>query len=243
MSALPAPESVAHEPRELPASYLIPYAFVTIPAGARTLAGFIDWVMSPDYPDRGKLSYIEGDIVLDMTPEEINAHNRVKLEVMSVLTRLIKKSDLGELFIRGALLVNEEADLSTEPDCFFATWETLEEERLRFVRSEKNPDAIIRLEGTPDWVLEIVSDTSEQTDMVRLARSYYRAGVSEYWLIDARGETIDFQILVRGGSAFEAVAPRSGGWLPSGVFDRRFRLHREKDEFDFWVYTLETKRL
>src|SRR5262249_54299163 len=120
MSALPAPESVAHEPRELPASYLIPYAFVTIPAGARTLAGFIDWVMSPDYPDRGKISFINGDLVIDMSPEEVNAHNRIKREVTYVLTGLLKKKDLGELYVDGAWLVNEEAELSTEPDCFFA---------------------------------------------------------------------------------------------------------------------------
>ena len=43
------------------------------------------------------------------------------------------------------------------------------------------------MEGTPDMVLEILSDTSEQKDLVDLPANYQTAGIPEFWRIDARG--------------------------------------------------------
>ena len=77
--------------------------------------------------------------------------------------------------------------------------------------------------GTPDWLLEIVSQTSVAKDTKRLRRQYHRAGVSEYWLIDARGEDIDFQILLWTESDY-AGAPERKGWQRSRVPSQPGRL-------------------
>src|SRR6266545_6384108 len=108
MSSLPVPESVVAEPRELPASHLIPYTCLTIPASARTLAGFCDWMLSPSFPERGKISYLNGDIEIDMSPEEVNAHSLIKQEISMQLGLLIKKRRLGLLFPDRVALVNED---------------------------------------------------------------------------------------------------------------------------------------
>jgi hypothetical protein len=64
--------------------------------------------------------------------------------------------------------------------------------------------------------------------------------VREYWLIDARGEEINFQILIRGESDYAATVGR-GGWQTSVVFKRRFRLVRQRGRMNLWEYTLEVK--
>ena len=70
--------------------------------------------------------------------------------------------------------------------------------------------------------------------------AYHRAGIPEYWIIDARGEEIDFHILHRRKSGY-ASAPARGGWQRSRVFGRSFRLDRKLDEFGLWEYTLHVK--
>lgn len=44
--------------------------------------------------------------------------------------------------------------------------------------------------GAPDWVIEIVSPSSRQMDYVRKLSLYEEAGVREYWIVDAKQQTI-----------------------------------------------------
>ena len=103
---------------------------VHIPADAFVHAGFRRWVTSEGFPDRGRATFAEGEVFFEMSPESIEAHNKVKTAFTTGLERLISEENLGELYMDGALLTNERAGLSTEPDAMFASWETLERERL-----------------------------------------------------------------------------------------------------------------
>src|SRR5205807_5053207 len=98
----------------------------------------------------------------------------------------------------------------------------------------------LEIEGTPDWIMEIVSDSSVRKDKTRLREAYHRVGIPEYWLIDARGEEISFQILLWRRNGY-AAAPQRGGWQPSRVFRHGFRLKRQRDELGFWEYTLHAQ--
>ena len=86
-------------------------------------------------------------------------------------------------------------------------------------------------------MLEVVSDSSEEKDTVQLREAYHRAGVAEYWVVDARGEEVEFQVLHRRRTGFAAVPVREG-WQRSRVFGREFRLERRRDEFGMWEYEL-----
>jgi Uma2 family endonuclease len=97
------------------------------------------------------------------------------------------------------------------------------------------------MRGSPDWVLEVISDTAVRKDTVRLLELYYLANIREYWLVDARGESLEFVIYRRGRKAFKPV-PAARGWLPSEVFSRRFQLTRKPDEFGGWEYTLKVSK-
>jgi Uma2 family endonuclease len=139
-------------------------------------------------------------------------------------------------------VTNVEANLSTEPDASFATWDSLGAGRVRLVPREGVHGQYLELEGTPDWVLEVVSKYSVRKDTRRLRERYHRAGIPEYWLIDARGDEVVFDLLVRAESDYVSEVGR-GGWQTSPVFGRRFRLVRSRGPLELWQYTLQVKGL
>lgn len=210
---------------------------VRLPAGVGTLAGFRAWATSGDFPDRLRATFLRGEITLDMSPEELETHNKVKTEATLVVGQLNKELDLGEFYSDGTLVTNEAAELSTEPDASFASWASFETGRVRLVPREDVPGQYVELIGTPDWVLEVVSRYSVKKDTQELREAYHRAGVPEYWVLDARYEEIDFQILRWRRDRYVSAAPR-GGWVRSTVFGRRFRLERERNRLGRWRYAL-----
>lgn len=245
MSALPVRQPTVAEPPN-PSGFVasvvsLPEQQVAIPASAFTLAGFRAWAKSEDFPQQGRIAFLERELYIDMSPEELETHSSIKGEITRVLLTLNRKLRLGKLYPDGVLLTNPEVGLSTEADAILATWADLDSEKVRFVPREGVEGQYIEVEGTPTWVLEVVSRYSVRKDTRVLRDLYYRAGVSEYWLVNALGEDIQFDILTRGETEYTAVAGR-GGWVRSGVFGRRFRLTRERDERDFWEYTLDARR-
>ncbi|HUE69450.1 MAG TPA: Uma2 family endonuclease [Pirellulaceae bacterium] len=209
---------------------------LVIPRDAYTTAGFLRWTMTDDFPEKGKIELIDGEIFIDMNAEMIDTHALLKLAVHSTLAPLVDRLELGVFFPDGTLITNEAANLSNNPDGSFASNGTLDRKRVEIV-PDKSGHYVHSLRGSPDWVLEIVSRSSVQKDTVKLKKLYYKAGVREYWIIDARGKEIDFQILVRGKGGFVSQ-PKRGNWLNSAVFSRRFSLKR-KSYHGLWKYTLD----
>ena len=77
-------------------------------------------------------------------------------------------------------------------------------------------------------------------DTKQLPSAYYRAGIREYWIVDARSDPLRFRVLVRGARRFSSVSP-ARGWLRSQVFGHAFRLERRRDRVGGWRYTLHVK--
>ena len=211
---------------------------IRVPASAVTLAGFREWVLSDDFPEFGRFSYIQGELFIDMSPEELDTHNRVKSEVAYAIMGLNKELDLGHFYSDRTLVTNEAAELYTEPDGTFVSWQSYEAGRVRLLPRKDVAGQYIELQGTPDWVVEIISRSSVEKDTRTLREAYHRARVREYWIINAQFDEIDFQILRYRRDRYVAVSPR-GGWLRSQVFGRGFRLERRRDRLGFWEYTLQ----
>ncbi len=210
---------------------------VSIPADVVDVESFRRWALSPRFPDRGRFSFLNGEVWFDMSPEELLTHNRVKGEIAAVLTTLLKAKPLGYYFHDRALLTCASVGLSTEADGTFVSFESLRSGRVRMVEGAVG---FVELEGAPDMVLEVVSPSSVRKDNVTLRDLYGRAGVDEYWLVDARGPKPRFDILrPRGGKL--AVAPARGGWLASSVFGKSFRLLRRIDEMGHPSHLLECR--
>ena len=212
---------------------------VIVPASAMTHEGFRRWAVSDDFPDRGLISYLAGEIWIDMSPESLESHNKVKSALTVGIGRFVDEHDLGEVYSDRTLITHERAELSTEPDLTFATWDTLKSGRLSPVPRKDQRD-YKELEGTPDWVLEIVSDSSVTKDTKRLRRLYHKAGVPEYWIVDARGEEIVLRVLVRQDADYSQVTPREG-WCASEVFDRLVKIERTRNPVGTWRYHLHFK--
>jgi Uma2 family endonuclease len=175
-----------------------------------------------------------------MAPEELETHNKIKTEIGRVIPNLNVELNLGVYYSDRTLLSNVRANLSTEPDATFVTWESLEQNRVRLVPRQGQSGQYLELEGRPDWVLEIVSQTSVAKDTKKLRHLYHLAEIPEYWLIDARRETIHFQILIWRPTEYVAGLHR-GSWHRSPVFDRNFHLRRHRDRLGFWAYSLDVK--
>jgi Uma2 family endonuclease len=211
-----------------------------LPTSIFTYAGFRDWAASDAYPERGRISYLNGEVVLDLSPEEIETHNKVKEVVNRVIGGLVVDADLGQYYPDGVQVTNDPTGLDHVPDGVFVSWEALESGRARLAPRKRRRGEYVQLAGAPDWVLEVVSQTSVKKDTRDLPRIYCRSGIREYWLIDARGDEIEFRIFVRGRARYKAVAPR-GGWLASPVFGRAFRLERRRDRLGLWKYALRVR--
>jgi Uma2 family endonuclease len=123
--------------------------------------------------------------------------------------------------------------LCTEPDGTFVSNASLHDKRVRLVARDER---YLEIEGTPDMVLEVVSDSSVRKDTRTLKALYWHAGVAEYWLIDGRGATIRFDILRHTPDGYVPTR-KSGGWVRSGVFGKSFRLTAGSDEFGHPEYT------
>lgn len=228
-------------PPSISASASADWPAISIPAAAaRSLDGFRDWAHSDDFPQRGKVSFIQGEILIDMSPEDLSTHSQIKAEIGCRIHQLVEELDLGVFYPDRTLLTHPSAQLSTEPDGTFVSWQAFESGRARRVAAKSRKGQYVELEGAVDWVLEIISPSSVEKDVRTLREAYFQAGISEYWLVDALGSQIHFQILQRRRNGYAAAASRNG-WRRSRVFDRDFRLTRRESRPGFWRYSLESK--
>ena len=209
---------------------------VTIPAEARTWTGFREWSLSQAFPSTGQFTFTPLELIADMSPERYDTHNVIKLVITSKLFDLSMRLRLGRMFTDRFLLSNEAAQLSTEPDAMFVSHENLRSGRSRILSGQRASVAE-ELVGSPDWVLEVVSPSSRKKDQQILLEAYLRAGVNEYWLVDALSEQLSFQVHLRRDNRYVPALKRDG-WLASPTFGCEFQLTRVQDGDGFWEYTL-----
>ena len=211
---------------------------VRVPADVFDLASFRRWATSDDFPEEGRISFLDGQLEIDMSPEELSCHVGPKGELIAVIWTMVRKRDLGSVYVDGARLTNEVANISNEPDLMFCSWETLESGQVSIVESVPGTERYLEVVGTPDLVVEIVSKSSVHKDTRVLRKKYFQAGIDEYWLIDARKDEIDFLLLTRGERGYEPVSADRQGYHKSSVFPFKFKLTRERDRIGHWRYTL-----
>jgi Uma2 family endonuclease len=211
---------------------------VCIPASIDDLESFRRWARSDEFPEHGSFSYLNGEIWVDLSMEELLTHNQVKGAFAFRVMDLLEQNPLGRFVHDRMLLSNNAAGLSTEPDGLFFFWETKRSGRLRFIEGKET--GYIELEGTPDMVLEVISRGSAKKDSERLRELYWRAGITEYWLVDVRGELLRFDIFRHTKDGYVAAEPQEG-WLFSTVFGQAFKLTQQTDPLGYPLYKLQRR--
>jgi Uma2 family endonuclease len=210
-----------------------------VPPTAFELEGFRDWIHSDWFPKKVKATFLNGSVEVEMSPEEQESHGKLKVELIGALWQLVKRRGLGDMFSDSTRVVLPVADLSAEPDIVFCSWDGYRSGRVR--QSERVPgsERFVELIGAPDLVVEVVSASSTGKDNRKLRAGYWKAGVPEYWLLDARGKKgVHFELLVRGEADYQEVEPDADGYRLSPTFQRRFRIVRRRNPVGRYMYRL-----
>lgn len=120
-------------------------------------------------PDRNRYELIEGELFVSAAPNI--DHQRKAGRLFRRLAEHVEQHDLGEVFIAPCDVVLDAATV-LEPDIVFVS-----KGRRSIVKSTC-------IEGAPDLVVEVVSDSSRTIDRFVKRDRYAEFGVPEYWLLD-----------------------------------------------------------
>jgi Uma2 family endonuclease len=208
---------------------------IEIPWSAQTLEGFRAWVATLD--EHGpRVSFARGKVHVEMSSQSYETHEPSVQAINVRLSTLARELDLGRYFLPPSWFTHKTSELSTEPDGFFAGWQSLEAGELRI-----NPDRQFEALGRPDMALEVVSPSSRRKDLVEHVTDYAAAGIREYWIADACSDVLVFRILVLDRGTYIEAVPDADGWIRSPLWQREFRVTRLPARAGFSDFTLETR--
>ncbi len=131
---------------------------VRVPEWVMDLESFRRWTDSDAFPEEGRIDYLQGEVWIDMSKEQLFSHNQCKTEFTVNLGMLVKAGKLGRYFMDGVRLTNIVADLPVVPEGTFIAMQTMREAEIKLVEGAKG--GYTEVEGVPDLLLEIVSDSS-----------------------------------------------------------------------------------
>lgn len=128
------------------------------------------------FPDDGKRhEIIDGDHYV--TPAPSTKHQRILGNLHSILWNFLKQHKIGEVFVAPYDVVLSDLDV-VEPDLLFIST------ARSSIITEKN------IQGAPDLVIEIISESTRKTDEIIKRKLYERHGIPEYWIVDPELETV-----------------------------------------------------
>jgi Uma2 family endonuclease len=144
-------------------------------------------------PEDGKRREItEGELFV--TPSPQTPHQRAVMRLSVRLWQFVDSYKLGEVFGAPFDVVFSEYDV-VEPDLLYIS------NARAGVLTNKN------VQGAPDLVVEVLSETTEKRDRTIKLKLYGKFGVDEYWTIDPNGPSAE--IYRRGEEGLTLVAKLS----------------------------------
>jgi Uma2 family endonuclease len=131
-------------------------------------------------PEDERYELIEGELL--MTPSPAPRHQRISRKIEFILEKFVTENNLGEVFY-APMDVYLDDESVVQPDILF-----ISRDRLNII-GEKN------IQGAPDLVIEIISESSAYRDMVRKKKLYAKYGVKEYWIVIPEEGSIEIYAL------------------------------------------------
>src|SRR5882724_11402207 len=89
---------------------------VIIPDWVADLESFRRWVDDDDFPEEGRISWLCGEVEIDMSREQLFTHGQVKTTFTVVVGGLVLTEKLGYYWSDGPRVSSEEGNLSVNPD-------------------------------------------------------------------------------------------------------------------------------
>lgn len=155
-----------------------------------------------DIRDDQKAEFINGEVIVHSPARD--RHLAVRDNLHELLRNYVRRQRLGIVRGEKALCVFPRNDY--EPDvCFFdlAKAASIEPKTLKF--------------PVPDFIAEVVSETTEARDRGVKLKDYAAHGVAEYWLIDPDAEMVEQY--VAHGSTYELQLKSGSGDVASTVIE------------------------
>jgi hypothetical protein len=213
-------------------------ALLDVPDWIVDLPSFRRWVHSPEVPEKTRTFYLAGEVVVDASKEQLFTHNQLKLDFHVAVGGLARSLDAGLYFPNGILFSNNDADLASQPDGMFISYASFVDATV--APAEYSAGDYAELQGSPDLIVEVLSDASEHRDTVVLRNLHWQAGVREYWIADARKNRLSFEIMTSESQGFVEVA-NENGWRKSNVLGKEFRLSQRTDQLGHPEYVLDVR--
>lgn len=129
-----------------------------------------------ELPEDGKrYEIIDGELL--MNPSPLLIHQAIANELSFLLNRYLHEHPIGVLYQAPTDVVLSDEDVVI-PDLIF-----IRNERKTILRNKN-------IQGAPDLVIEVLSDSTRKRDEIEKRKLYERFGVFEYWIVDPVVETI-----------------------------------------------------
>jgi Uma2 family endonuclease len=124
---------------------------------------------------------VEGELRVTAAPSPW--HQTVLNRIARALEDFVEARNLGLIYRAPVdVLLDPRMPLALQPDIVY-----IRRERTGIIRE--------RIEGAPDLVVEILSPGTRDYDRTERSARYAAAGVTEYWLADLEGRTIEIRRL------------------------------------------------
>jgi len=143
-----------------------------------------DYLLFPDNGKRHEL--IDGEHY--MTPAPSTKHQRISSKLHLAMGTYVNRNKAGIVFAAPIDVVLSDLDV-VQPDLLFIS------SAKSSIITEKN------IQGAPDLIIEITSETTRKTDEVIKRKLYEHYGVQEYWIVDPEVETVKIYRLTDRGYA------------------------------------------
>src|SRR5437773_537174 len=108
-------------------------AQVRVPGWVTDLPSFRRWTDSDDCPEEARVHFLEGEVWVDVSREEVFTHVGVKSELVAVLTACAKPKRSGLFLGSGVLLSNDAAGFAVKPDGLYISKQTQASGRVRWL--------------------------------------------------------------------------------------------------------------
>ncbi len=152
--------------------------------------------------DQEKAEFINGEIIIHSPVKKL--HNDVSKKIGRLIDVYVDKHNLGFVGIEKVMTAFSRNDY--EPDvCFF------KKERSKNFRKEQSKFPV------PDFVVEVLSKSTEGRDRGIKFEDYQGQGVKEYWIIDPFEETIEQYLLKE--EKYELKLKSNSGEVRSAVIE------------------------
>lgn len=126
-------------------------------------------------------------------------HQRIRSKLTVILSQVLEDEDLGVV-------------LGSPCNVMLSPWDVVQPDIL-FIR--KNRRGLIGEQiilGPPDLIVEILSEDTQERDMITKRRIYADSGVQEYWIVDPDAETVETRIW------------SELGYISTGTYEKRNRV-------------------